>query len=223
MRPQVAEDKMPSATVLPLRCPRCGGALAGGEHDVLFWCGACGVPQEVVESRFVERPGKLARALLPGAGERLFLPVWAFRVRYESRWDDAKKGAAARLIPTLEWVYVSGFAVQNAAYFGDPGMIFTEKRVTLEPADPRERAVVAGCTRGLEGAKAYVEPRLMAIIDRRVDITGMQLRCEVTEAVLWGIPFRDEGDAIRDRILDLRIPAAAVTEMAGIRACRAGM
>ena len=212
---------MAEATVLALRCPRCGGALTGAQHDVVFWCDACGVPQEVVGSSFVERPGKLARPVLPGTAATLHLPVWAFRVRYESRWEDPKKEAQARLIPVIEWVYVAGFAVHNAAYFGDTGLVFTEKRVRLEPRDARERGgVVAGCTRSLEDAQAYVEPHLWTIVDRRVDITGCELRCQISDVTLWGIPFQDDGDAVRDRILDLKIPAAAITEIGGIRACQ---
>jgi hypothetical protein len=62
-----------------------------------------------------------------------------------------------------------------------------------------------------------VEPHLLRIIDRRVDVTGMELSCAIGEAVLWGLPFFDEGDALRDGILGLKLPVAAVDELGAIR------
>lgn len=212
---------MPQATVLPLRCPRCGGDLAGTSHDVVFWCEGCAVPQEVVGAGFAERTGKLARPAVPGGDEHFSLPVWGLRVAYVYQWDDPEKEAQAKLLPTIEWVYVSGFAIHNAAYYGDPGLIFTERRVVLTPRDAREpAAVVAGCTRSQEEAKAFVEPHLLTIIDRRVDVTGLELSATVSEAILWGVPYFDEGETLRDGILGLKLPAAAITELSEIRSCR---
>jgi hypothetical protein len=212
---------MPQAIMLPLRCPRCGGGLAGASHDVVFWCESCGVPQEVVGTGFVERTGKLARPALPRGGEHVYLPVWGLRVAYVCQWDDPEKEARAKPLPTIEWVYVSGFAIHNAGYYGDPGLIFTERRVVLTPRDAREpAAVVAGCARSQEEAKAFVEPHLLTIIDRRVDVTGLELSASVSEAILWGVPYFDDGETLQDGILGLKIPAAAVTELSEIRSCR---
>jgi hypothetical protein len=213
---------MVEPTVLLLRCPRCGGSLSGTQHDVVFWCAGCGVPLELAGSGFLERPVRLAQAALPQIPADVYLPLWAFRVRYACQWQDGEKEARARLIPAVEWVYVTGFAIHNAAYFGDPGMIFTERRVSLETAAVSGRAgIIVGCTRSQEEARARLEPQLLAIIDRRVDITGLELSCQVSEVIFWGIPFHDDGTAFRDSILDLKIPAAALTELAGIRACAA--
>ena len=207
---------MTAATVLALRCPRCGGVFRALQQDVVFWCNDCQVPHEVVGEAFVGRQGSIARAALQSDQPVLHLPLWAFRVQYETSWEDPERQALARLIPPVEWVYVTGFELHNASYFGDPGMIFTEKRVRLEPASP---ALVVGCTRSLEEAKAYVEPHLLTVIDRRVDVTGLEMSCAIGDVVLWGIPYFDEGEALRDGILGLKIPAAAVDEAGAIRAC----
>jgi hypothetical protein len=204
---------MTVATVLPLRCPRCGGAIRGLQQDVIFWCSACQVPHEVVGEGFVERRGSIAQAALPSAP--LYLPLWAFHVEYATAWQDPEREALARQVPPVEWVYVTAFELHNASYFGDPGQIFTEREVRLE-AGPA--ASMVGCTRSLEEAKAYVEPHLLTIIDRRVDVTGMELSCAIGEAILWGIPFLDKGDAVHDGILGLKIPAVAVDELEAIRA-----
>lgn len=207
---------MTAATVLALRCPRCGGGFRGLQQDVVFWCNDCQVPHEVVGEAFVGRQGATARAALSSDRPVLHLPLWAFRVQYATSWEDPERQALARQIPPIEWVYVTGFELHNASYFGDPGMIYTEKRVRLEPASP---ALVVGCTRSLEEAKAYVEPHLLTIIDRRVDVTGLEMSCAIQDVRLWGIPYFDEGEVLRDGILGLKAPAAAVDEVGAIRAC----
>ena len=210
---------MAAPTVLALRCPRCGGALHGLQSDVVFWCKACQVPHEVVGEAFVERQGLTAKAVLPSEPPPLYLPLWAFHVQYATTWEDPEREALARQVPALEWVYVTAFELHNASYFGDPGQVFTEKRVRLE-AGPT--ASLVACTRSLEAAKAYVEPHILTVIDRRVDVTGMELSCVIGEVRLWGVPFLDQGDVLRDGILGLKIPAAAVDEVGAIRAL-AGM
>ena len=206
---------MGGPTVLALHCPRCGGPLSGLQQDVVFLCGGCQVPYEVAGGTFVERRGFIARALAQADRPILHLPVWTFRVNYASHWEDPEREALARQVPRVEWVYVTGFELHNASYFGDPGQIFTQRIVRLEAGAP---APLVGCTRTLEEAKAYVEPHLLMIIDRRVDVTGLELSCAIGEVLLWGVPFFDEGDTLRDAILGLKIPAAAVDELGAIRA-----
>ncbi len=206
---------MSTPTVLSLRCPGCGGMLHGLPQDVVFWCDGCGKLYEVVQGVFLERVGSVARAVQPAAGSPFHLPVWAFRVEVVWQWQDPERAATAHHIAVFDWVYVTGFALHNAFYFGDPGVIFTQKRVALEAA---ETAPILGCTRGLEEARAYIEPHLLTIMDRRVDVTGLKIASTIGEAVLWGIPFFDEGESLLDGIVGLRIPAAAVDEIGSFRA-----
>jgi hypothetical protein len=169
----------------------------------------------VLHGTFVERRGSVARSQTGGRAAVFHLPVWAFQVEYVCHWEDPAREALARPVPRLDRVYVTGFEMRHPAYFGDPGLIFTEKRVRLEPGTP---ALVVGCSRSLEEAKAYIEPHLLTIIDRRVDVTGLELSCALRDVRLWGIPYFDDGDALRDGILGLKIPAAAVDELGTIRA-----
>jgi hypothetical protein len=210
---------MAGPTVLLLRCGRCGAPLSGQQHDVVLWCSGCQVPHELVGETFVERRGCVARAALASERPILHLPLWAFLVEYACHWEDPRREALARHAPVAEWVYVMGFTLHNASYFGDLGQIFTQKGVRLEPGPP---APVTGCIRGLEEAKAYVEPHLLAIMDRRVDVTGLELSCAIRDVLLWGVPFFDEGSALRDGILGLKFPAAAVDEVEAIRAHAGG-
>jgi hypothetical protein len=52
-----------------------------------------------------------------------------------------------------------------------------------------------------------------------VDVTGLEMSCAIREVALWGIPYVDEGEVVRDGILGLKLPAAAVDEVDAIRAC----
>lgn len=205
---------MASPTVLQLRCPSCGGTLHGTPQAVLFWCADCRSVQEVVNGRFVARRLQAARPLQASGTPAGFLPLWGFRVRAGwSRPDQEGPRASAWTAP--EWVYVTAFALSNGFYFGDPGLIFTQKRVALSPGDP---APVIGGTRGLEEAKAFVEPHLLGILDRREDVTGVELSCVIDEAVLWAIPYSDDGITLSDGILGLKLPGAALDEIGALRA-----
>jgi len=205
---------MATPTVLQLRCPTCGGSLHGTPQAVLFWCGDCGALQEVVNGRFVARHVQTARPLHANAAPRGHLPLWGFRVRAHWSWLD-QEAAAATAWTAPEWVYVTGFALSNGFYFGDPGLIFTQRRVALSQGDP---APVVGGTRGLEEAKIFVEPHLLSILDRREDVTGLELSCIIDEAVLWAIPYSDDGITLTDGILGLKLPGAALDEIGALRA-----
>ena len=210
---------MRTPAVLPLRCPVCAGALRGLPQDVVFCCDQCGVYREVVQERFLERAAKAARPVLPRTGTLLRLPMWAFHVYSLWQWQDPRRASQAQRFPAIGWVYVTAFTLHNAFYFGDPGLIFTQKHVTLDAADP---APILGCARGLEEAKAFIEPHLLTIMDRRVDVTGVELATTIKEVVLWGIPYFDEGQSLYDGILGLEIPAVAVDEIGPLRAWNRG-
>jgi hypothetical protein len=203
--------------VLALRCPGCGADLLGTERDVVFWCRACRVPFEVVDGQFQPRRGLLGEAEIAADGEVLHLPLWAFRVRYSLAWPDPERERLARQISPVEWVYVTGFSVHNAWYFGDAGQLLTERRPRLRAMDDGE---ILGCVRGAEDAKRYVEPHLLTLIDRRVDVTGLTLRVAVSDVCLWGVPYYDEGEVLRDGILGQCLPAAALDGLGEIRQMR---
>ncbi len=208
---------MSEPLILPLRCPRCGGGLAGLPHDVVFWCGGCTLPLEVVQGQLIERRGSTARAVIDLPGTRRHLPVWALRVQVASSWEDPEREASAKHVPLSEWVYITAFDLNNPSYFGDPGLVFTQKRVQLEPAAP---VPTMGCSRSLEEAKAFVEPHLLTIVDRRVDVTGLTLSAAIQDVVLWGIPFADQGAVLQDCIVGLKYPAAALNDVEALRSMK---
>jgi hypothetical protein len=204
---------MPAPTVLQLRCPACGGALHGTPQAVLFWCGDCGTVQEVVEDKFVPRLVRAARPTVPSRGRLLYLPLWAFRVRASwARMDSTKPAATAWRAP--EQVYVTAFTLCNGFYFGDPGLIFTQKQLALAAA---EAAPLIGATRSLEEAKAFVEPHILSLLDRRTDVTGLELSCAIDDAVLWAVPYFDDGLTLVDGMLGLKLPGAALDEIGVLR------
>ena len=187
--------------------------IHGTPQAVLFWCGGCHAVHEVTDGRFVARHAQTASAALPIGSEHRHLPLWAFRVRADWTWP--KPGTAdATAWRAPEWVYVTAFALSNAFYFGDPGLIFTQKRVALSPG---ELAPLVGGTRGLEEAKVFVEPHILGLLDRRIDVTGVELSCVIDDVVLWGIPYTDDGLTLTDAILGLKLPGAALDEIGALR------
>jgi hypothetical protein len=203
-------------TILPLICPACGEALRGLDQDVIFWCQGCRSAVEVAGETFLPRPAGTAAVVDRSRRPALHLPIWAFRVQGRYDWPDPEREARASLIPPLPWVYVTGFSLQNPSYFGDPGLVFTERRVDVRAAD--DQAPLLGCVRGLEAASAFVEAHLLTILDRRVDVTDLRLTCIIEEARLWSVPFFETGEGLEDGILGLRLPAGVVNDLAALRA-----
>ena len=168
----------------------------------------------MVGGRFVPRPMLTARAARQGDGRLGHLPFWGFRVRAAWEWPETTRmGAAAWTAP--DWVYVTAFSLSNAFYFGDPGLIFTQKRIVLTAG---EAAPLIGGTRSLEEAKVFVEPHLLGLLDRRVDVTGLTMSCAIDEAMLCAIPYFDDGLTLVDGMLGLKLPGAALDEIGALRA-----
>jgi hypothetical protein len=201
--------------LLPLVCPRCGETLRGLQQDVLFRCGGCGRFLEAAGERYVERAGATARPSGAEVRPTLHLPLWAFRVQVKAAWADPEREAEASLIAPVPWVYVTAFSLHNPFYFGDPGLIFTERRVALTAGEP---APVAGGVRGLDAASAFVESHVLTILDRRVDVTGVDLACTIEEARVWAVPFVEKGGVVEDAILGLRFPAPALNDLTALTA-----
>lgn len=205
---------MSSITVVQLRCPECSGILHGSPQAVLFWCEGCRGVVEVEQGRLVPRRTETARPVLRSPGRLCHLPVWAFRVRASWAWPETTVKVGQTWQPP-DRVYVTAFAVSNAFYFGDPGLIFTQKRVEPATAEP---APLIGGTRGLDDAKAFIEFHILSLLDRRVDVTGVEFGCTIDDAVLWGIPYYDDGYTLVDGLLGLKMPGAALDEIGALRA-----
>jgi hypothetical protein len=186
----------------------------------VFFCSACVRFLEAAGQQFVERPGAIASPLDASRRPVLHLPIWEFRVKIDSAWPDPTREAEASLIPPISRVYVTAFSLHNPAYFGDLGIVFTEKRVQL--AEAEAAPPLGGCVRGLEAASAFVEPHVLTILDRRVDVTGLRLTCIMEDARVWGVPFFETGDSLEDGVTGFRLPPAAVNDLAALRALRAG-
>jgi hypothetical protein len=198
---------------LQLRCEVCGGTLHGTPQAVLFWCGTCGACFEIVEGRFVARRSLTAAPARRGGGRLVHLPFWGFRVRAAWEWTDAGRTRASGW-EAPAWVYVTAFALSNAFYFGDPGLIFTQKRMVFGAGGP---APICGGTRSLEEAKVFVEPHLLSLLDRRADVTGLTLSVVIDETALWAVPYYDDGATLKDGLVGWTLPGAALDEIGALR------
>ncbi len=208
-------------TVTALVCPKCGAGLDGLRHDVLFPCAACSLA--LLVERGETRLFPFVRAL-PEAGARseaaaLHLPFWDLHTEVAVA-DPAGNGTGlASSAAGIDRIWVAGFAVRRPELFGEPGLSLTERRVRLEPAGEGDaRAGFLGACRGPELIERYARLTVLRLLDRRSDVTGVDVAVRVRRADLWAVPFEDLGDRLLDLATGTSLPAAAFEDLAEIRA-----
>lgn len=216
---------MTKLRVIPLVCPDCGHHLTGLRYDRVFFCLTCRqglFPTAAAEGwdryplRFAETPA----GDLP-AGEYFFLPMWEIGIAAEAAPINANQKLACRKLEELKHVWVMGFNLIQPSYYGDLGLVYTERMISL-PAlkHPPDGVFVAGCTRTLPEALRYVELFVKLILDKRSDITGLGLQIRTTDAALWAVPLADFGDKIGDPRTGISFPPVAFDDLEDLRRIR---
>ena len=206
-----------SIRVTALVCPECGGGLAGLRFDRVFFCPSCRCALEPGPSGWEKRP-LVAAAAPEGEVPRFYLPLWRFRVTVTAAPANRKQELAVRRLDDFTVVWVSGFNMLRPSYYGDLGLIYTER--SLEPA-PAERFAegrfIAGCSRGQADAARYTELYATAILDKRADVTGMTINVDVINAALWAIPFAEVGDKAVDMVSGAELPVFALDDLEDLK------
>ena len=208
--------------VVPLKCPGCGGPLIGLDQDKVFFCAPCRKAYELLKSGLAPRALFFARPVLEHPRVPvIFLPFYRFQVEFVADSDDRKQIQAAERYKDLNTIWVMGFNLVRASYFGDLGLLYTESRVqVVEEADTygkTDRFRVAGCSRTVDEAKIYTRLFLLLMIDKRKDITGMELSPLIHETSLWAIPFYDFQDKLLDAIMGREFPVFAIDDIEALR------
>jgi hypothetical protein len=209
--------------VVPLKCPDCGNRLLGLEQDKVFFCGPCRKAYELEKSGFEPRPLFFARPVIEYPRVPVvFLPFYRFRVEFVADSDDRRQILAAERYKDLDTIWVMGFNLIRPSYFGDLGLLYTEARVQVEKEDDTygktDRFRVAGCARTVDEAKIYTKLFILLMIDKREDITGMELSPLIHETSLWAIPFYDFQDKLLDAIMGREFPVFAIDDIEALRA-----
>ncbi len=207
--------------VIPLRCSHCGNPLLGLDNDRVFFCTTCVQGNEWRGGMWEVRELHYAEAGVPGRNmQRIYLPFWRFKVELIAEAVNEKQQRIIDLFERLDTIWVAGFSMIRAAYFGDPGLLYTEAEVDLQE-DPQllrqDLPRVAGCTRGIVEAKTLVELYLLMLIDRRADITGLELSPLIHDASIWAVPYFDMGNKVIDSITQKEYPALCIDDLEGMR------
>lgn len=208
--------------VIPLKCPDCGNRLLGLEQDKVYFCAPCRKGYEILEQGSPERPLLFAKPEIEYPRVPvIYLPFYRFKVEFVAESQDERQMRAAEKYSDLDTIWVMGFNLIRATYFGDLGLIYTETRAQVrEEQDTYGRTDqfrIAGCARTVEEAKIYTKLYLLLMIDKRKDITGMELSPLIHETSLWGIPFYDFVDKLVDGIKGRDIPVFALDDIEALR------
>lgn len=209
-------------SVIPLKCPVCGNRLWGLEQDKVFFCAPCRKGYELTDQSFNSRDLVFARPLIEYPRVPLiYLPFYRFQVEFVASSDNKAQIYAAEKFKDLNTIWVMGYNLLRPSYFGDLGLFYTESRVELLE-DPEiygrsDICRVAGCSRSVDEAKVYTKLFLLLIIDRRKDITGMDLSPLIHEVSLWAVPFYDFKDKLVDGAMGREFPAFAIDDIEALR------
>lgn len=211
--------------VTALVCPDCGAGLDGLRYDRLFTCAPCARALLVEDGRTRLIPFTRARA---GAGDSparrvLWLPFWELATVVTVGDDQGRAAALVDIAAGLRRVWVAGFAVRRPEIFGEPGVLFTECDTRLEPAgEGGEPARMVGCCRGPGLVERYARLTVLRILDRRADVTDVDVDVRVTRTDLWAVPFDDQGQRLLCPATGSSLPQAAFEDLGEIRAATRG-
>jgi hypothetical protein len=210
---------MSGLTVTALVCPDCGSQLAGLRYDKVFFCNTCrqGL-QPDPGNDWIRHPLSFAAVEQMPRAEIIHLPFWQIRIEARADCVNKQQEVASRRLAELHSVWVTGFMLNRTSYFGDLGLAYTERSVLLKAAsDAPPGAVVAGCARTLEDALKYTRLYVTLILDKRADVTGMDINIETRDARLWAVPLADYREKLMDLVTLAEIPAFALDDLEGVR------
>lgn len=202
--------------LLPLTCPSCGAPLDGLRYDAVFFCHDCRLAH-VPGGDTASTPVRFARPLRVFEGSRLYLPVWQLEIDVGAATATPEQAEALSSVSDLTHAYVTAFFTARPSYHGDPGQVMTQQRAVLQPEEPPTGTRLIGGTRDIDHARRYAELFVTQLIDKRADVTGLELDVRVGETSMWGVPYGDDGDNVFCLITGKSYPAVAFDDLAAIR------
>lgn len=210
---------MSKLKVIALVCPDCGRSLVGMRYDRIFFCMSCNQGLFSRDEGWERYPLHFAALEEHSVKPALYLPVWKLEIAIEAApVNDQQEEALKKVREKIKSAWVTGFTVLRPSYYGDLGLIYTESGIELNELETVPAGVyVAGCTRAVEDASRYAELFVTLILDKKADVTGMDISMETQAASLWAIPFADSGDKIMDLVTGNSMPVFAVDDLEDIR------
>jgi hypothetical protein len=206
--------------VVPLVCPGCGNTMSGLRYDRVFICMRCkqGNQLDIKSADWVAHPLKFAAQENHADIANLFLPVWEIKVEVSAAPSNRAQEVSLRRLEDVDSVFVLAFNMIRPSYYGDIGLFYTEKGVTLtETSQPPKSSFVVGCTRTFEDAFNYARLFVTLMLDKKADVTGMDIDVRTKDSTLWAVPFTESGNHVIDLITGTKIPAFAVDDLDDIK------
>lgn len=204
---------MDAVKVIPLVCPSCGSDLHGMDFHRLYYCETCRLAREP-GSDATPTPVEFAANVVPLSGKLIFLPFWYFDVKVDLSSVEHKKQRELAVAPQIERVWVTAFSTRNSIYFGDPGLAYTLGQVAWKP---RDDGFIAGAAVGGECAGGIAKYFVLSAIDKRVDVTGVDMEIQCSNSRIVGVPFSDQGDRLTDGLLGKDYPQQVLSDINAIR------
>jgi hypothetical protein len=206
--------------VLPLLCPNvdCGQTLTCLRYDKLFTCAHCKTAFRIKDGTL--HPHAITFAALRSAAENplLYFPFWKLSVDVVTKAAHEKQENMMGGLGQIHILWITGFSMRRPDFHGDLGMLMSEKQIDIPRADqPPPGVVVTGISRDPAEAVRYGEIFVTAMLDKRTDVTGMDIRVKVNNIALWALPFEDQGDTVIDLTTNTRLPSNAIDDLAEIR------
>jgi hypothetical protein len=207
-----------SVRVTALLCPDCGQALQGLRYDRIFFCQTCAQGLYPAEGGWERYPVTAAQPTDPREVPRFYLPLWRFEVEATAASANRRQEVAARRLDDLTVIWVSAFNMLRPSYYGDLGLLLTEKKVAPVPAErPVPGRFIAGCARSRTDAERYTSLFATYILDKRADVTGMTIAVAVTGAAIWAIPFVEYGDKAVDMVSGSELPVFSLDDLEDLK------
>ena len=189
---------MATIEIVQLVCPECAADLMGPPLGPIFGCPRCrksfsmiARPPRLIDTVYVQ-PGH------GGPAEPVYMPFWrvAIEPSFVVRSEEKRKRLEQR-VPRIEQIFVWGWHIANALYFGDPldELNKVDEAPDLTP-DPDPRGFLAGASIAPVEAVKLARFLCLKLVDRYEDITGVDVRIKPRKLTLVAIPFFLEGDAI---------------------------
>lgn len=209
---------MVEVSIIPLKCPECGAELVGLDQDVIFFCQNCLRAYEFDDKRFKQVTVlQLPKPEGVGTTSLLWLPIWVFKASAKASTPPGCANQVNRILSAHQWIWVMSFRGFRSSYFGDPGLLYTSRAIEPNLSPPQQGCLPVGCSIRESEAKEYIAPFLLSLIDRSVDVAGIEVFPEISESRLVSVPFIDEDDKIKDIILDYKWPIIFLEDIVPLR------
>lgn len=192
-------DAQTGLQVIPLKCPQCRTQLDAEDQDVVYYCAQCSEGFELTGNKFSPVQVRFALPQCSREGTPLYLPLWCFGV--EPQFQSKNRFKLTRIKQfgfAFRNVFVEGFSRVATSLRLDIGLLYTNAQVTFETIPYN---ALRGCSRRRKDAEKFAKIIVLALVDKKVDITGVDVQLNVQEAALVGFPFYKEDMAYYDGIL----------------------